>query len=105
MLAQIVVIWQLVDHLLDLVLLEAAHESESATLKRNDGRGLLGELLGSVQDGAISSNCDDEIDFLFWSIFYEQTVMSLMDGFDWLLLHFGEGFLVKKVEVDTDGVR
>lgn len=46
---EVVVIGELVDDLLYLLELEAAHEAEGAALEGDDGRGFLRELLGGVQ--------------------------------------------------------
>ena len=67
---------------MDLLLFKAAHEAESTALERNDRGGLLGELLCSVQNGAVASDGDNEIDNLFGAVFGKKSVMGLMNGFD-----------------------
>ena len=98
----VVEISDLFNDLLDLFHFETAHEAESASLEWNYWRGFLRELFGSKQDGAITSNGDDKINYGIGLLVVKEVVSDLMKGFDGLLLYFLKCSFIEEEEVGTD---
>lgn len=63
------------------------------------------ELFGSEQDGAITSNGDDKINYGIGLLVVKEVVSDLMKGFDGLLLYFLKCSFIEEEKVGTDGMR
>ena len=61
----------LLEYRFDSIQWKPAHETQGSSLERDERRYLIGELLGSVKDGAVSSNSNDVINDLLMQGYLE----------------------------------